>query len=116
MNKIDICKLYLELNKKENLINFLNNIADEKADILVKLKNKENQTIFHVLSLLIENDEKLNIIYNKLKSIKINNLFDANGNTPMYYACKIMNKKFIEIFSNYIISNKFNKKVDTKLL
>jgi len=115
MNKIDICKLYLELNKKENLINFLNNIADEKADILVKLKNKENQTIFHVLSLLIENDEKLNMIYNKLKSIKINNLFDANGNTPMYYACKIMNKKFIEIFSNYIISNKFNKKVDTKL-
>ena len=115
MNKIDICKLYLESNKKENLIKFLNRILDEDVDMIVKLKNKENQTIFHILSLLLSDDEKLKEIYNKLKRTQINNLIDSNGNTPMYYACKLLNKKFIEIFSNYIVSNKFNKNLETKL-
>ena len=118
LNKIDLCKLYLELKKKENLIYFLNQQIDkeENMDIFYKLKNKENQTIFHILALLSEqNTEKLDKIYNKLKGLKINNLFDTKGNTPMYYACKILNKKFIEIFSNYSFSNISNKNVDTKL-
>ena len=33
----------------------------------------------------------------------------------MYYACQILNKKFIEIFSNFYFDNKQNKNIDTKL-
>ena len=118
VNKIDLCKINLDLNKNKDLINVLNILLDENKniEIFLKLKNKENQTIFHILSVIPEQkNESLNNIYNKLKNIKINNLFDINGNTPMYYACQILNKKFIEIFSNFCFDNKQNKNIDTIL-
>ena len=121
INKIDLCKINLDLNNNKDLINRFNKLLDENKniEIFLKLKNKENQTIFHIFHILSlfpeQNNEPLNNIYNKLKSIKINNLFDINGNTPMYYACQILNKKFIEIFSNFCFDNKQNKNIDTKL-
>ena len=115
---IDLCKINIELNKIENLISNVNKIIDENKEDnkFINIKNKNEQNIIHILALVKEkNNEELIKIYDKIKNIKIGDLFDSYGNTPMYYACQNYNKKFIELFSNY----KFNKdgieNVNTKI-
>ena len=56
INKIDLCKINLDLNNNKDLINRFNKLLDENKniEIFLKLKNKENQTIFHILSLFPE--------------------------------------------------------------
>ena len=117
-NKIILCKDYLEFNHFESLILCLNQIIDEYNDDnkLINLKNSEEQNIFHILAMTsCQNNEKLNNIYNRLKNLQIDNLFDSYGNTPMYYACKKLNKTFIEIFSNYKIDCEKNTEIKSKL-
>ena len=118
LNKIDLCKNYLESNNYEGLTSNLIKIIDEIKDInkIADLKNKNEESIFNILALAnVENNEQLIKIYDKLKKFNIDNLFDSFGNSPIYYACKKFNKKFIETFSNYSFDNFKNNEVNTKI-
>ena len=109
-NEISICQIYLELNDTKNLmINIVNIINKYNEDNLKALKTDDGQNIFHILSKASQVEGKeLDYIYDKLNKYKIDNLYDSFGNTPMYYACNKLNKKFIEKYSNFIFGkNKY---------
>ena len=68
--------------------------------------------------IIIENNDNIKSIqsiYNKLDKYKIDKLFDSKGNTPMYYACKNLNKKFIEIYSNFNFEDSKNINFNSSL-
>jgi len=96
---------YLFLLKDENEIIFYINLYLEKNEIsnLIKLTNNKGQTIFHILS----NSQYRYSFYKKinLNNINISNIYDNEGNTPIFYACKNLNIIFIEVFSNYSFSS-----------
>ena len=119
-NIITICKDLLELKKYNNLIENLKKIIkDNEGNKLINLKSEDGQNIFHILSMIIPENKNIEIeidsIYNNLYKYNINRLFDSKGNTPIYYACKRLNKKFIEKFSNYIFEKKNNDKFNSSL-
>ena len=116
-NEISMCKIYLELNDTKNLIINMKNIINKyNEDNLKALKTDEGQNIFHILSMISQvEDNELDYIYDKLNKYKIDNLYDSFGNTPMYYACNKLNKKFIEKYSNYIFGEKINSNINFDL-
>ena len=103
-NLISLCNDLLSLNKKDELYYYINQIL--KKDLL-NYKNEDNVTIFHILAKI---DDSSFYEDPKITKHQISNLFDNLGNTPIYYACKILNKSFIEAFTKYSI-----KKVENKL-
>ena len=116
-NEISLCKIYSELNDTKNLIINLNKIINENnEDSLKTLRNDDGLTLFHILgmSAQVEGNE-IDIIYDKLKKFKIDNLYDSFGNTPMYYACNKLNIKFIEKYTNYIFGKKNNSIINFSL-
>ena len=116
-NKISLCKNLIQINSLEDTILYLDKIIDEnKNEKLINIKNKEGQNIFHILAMIqISNNEQFQSIYDKISLYKIDNLYDSDGNTPMYYACLNLNKKFIEFFSNNNIKEKNDLKLNTSL-
>ena len=113
-DEISLCKIYLELNDTKNfIINLKKIINDHKEDNLKALKNDDGQNIFHILgmSAQIEGNE-IDAIYDKLNKCKIDNIYDSFGNTPMYYACNKLNKKFIEKYGNYTFGEKTNSNIN----
>ena len=119
-NIITICKDLFELKEYKNLLQNLKEIIkDNKDDKLFNLKSEDGQNIFHILSKMIPENKNIEIeidsILNELNDYKIDGLYDSIGNTPIYYACKILNKKFIEKFSNYIFGEKNNGKFNSSL-
>ena len=118
INIIDLNMIYAELKMFDDLINNSNKIIDENKEEnkFINIKNKNDQNIIHILAMVQEqNNKELIKIYDKIKNIKIDDLFDSYGNTPIYYACQNYNKKFIEIFSNYIFNNKKCEEVNTQI-
>ena len=103
-NKISLCIDFLEINNYDKLISTLNQMIDEYKDNneqLLNIKNEEERNIIYILAMtVLENNETLNKLYDILSKFKIDDMYDIYGNTPMYYACNKLNKKFIEIFSN----------------
>jgi len=117
INEISKCKIYLELNDTRNLVINLEKIINKNnEDTLKALRNDDGQNIFHILGMIVQVEgNEIDAIYDKLNKYKIDNLYDSFGNTPMYYACNKLNKKFIEKFSNYFFGEKINSNINFSL-
>ena len=118
INQIKKCKKLIEMKDFKKLIVLLKEIITKNKDKkLFEINDKDESNIFHILAITIfkEEEKDINYIYNELKKYKINNLYDSKGNTPMYYACQKLNKKFIETFSNFIFQNQRNENINTTL-
>ena len=64
---------------------------------LLNLIDEKGQTIYHLLPLIQNN------LYfcKKLENHNISKIYDKEGNTPIFNACKNIDINFIEIFSHY---------------
>ena len=99
-NLINICNDLITFHKFNDINECIKKILSDNnndQNKLINLKNEKGITIYHLLA-NIQN----NLFFCKnLENHKISNLFDDNGNTPMYYACQNLNIIFIETFSHY---------------
>ena len=102
-NLISICNDLIALHKFNDINECIKKILSDNnndQNKLINLKNEKEQTIYHILS-----NVQNNLFFCKnLENHKISNLFDKDGNTPMYYACLNFNIIFIETFSHYSFS------------
>ena len=113
----DICKFII--NKNYNLISICNDLIffQRHQDIndcilkiisqnnndqskLINLKDEKGQTIYHLIPFMKDSL----FICKKLENHDISNIYDLEGNTPMFNACKNFDINFIKIFSHYTFS------------
>ena len=71
---------------------------------LVNLRDNKGQTLYHLIPFVRDNS----YFCKKLENHDISNIYDNEGNTPIFNACKNFNKNFIETFCHY----KFNSEND----
>ena len=99
-NLISICYDLILFNKFKDIDECVKIILSDNNNDQNKLnllKNDKEQTIYHLLPSIQNNLNFCKILSNH----NISNIFDIEGNTPMYYACKNFNIFFIETFSHY---------------
>ena len=104
-NDLVLFKRQKDLNNCLLRILSLNNNDQSK---LINLKDKKGQTIYHFLPYIEDNL----YLYKKLENHNISNIYDLDGNTPLFNACKNFSLNFIEIFTHYsfeLSSNQSNK-------
>ena len=108
-NLISICSdliLYNKFIDVHECIKIILSESNSDPKKLIQFKNEKGQTIYHLLP-SIQNNFNL---CKKLKNHNISNLFDSEGNTPMYYACQSFDIVFIEAFSHYSLNSNDNNK------
>ena len=99
-NLISICSDLIFFNRYKDINDCIQRIITENynnQNILNNLKNQKGQTIYHLLPFVQNNIQFCNILSNH----NISNIFDNNGNTPLYYACENFDINFINIFTYY---------------
>ena len=107
-NLISICADLIFFHKFNDINECIQRILSENnndPNKLANLKDEKGQTIYHLLPKIQNNL----FICKYLENHKISNLFDKEGNTPMYYACENFNVIFIETFSHYSFDSIDNK-------
>ena len=110
-NPISICQGLILFNKFSELKNYFLRILSQNNNEQNKLQNlidDKGKTIYHLLPFLENNL----YICKKLEKHNISNIFDNEGHTPMFYACKYLNKNFIEKFSHYQFNSNEQKSND----
>ena len=110
-NPISICQGLILFNKFSELKNYFLRILSQNNNEQNKLQNlidDKGKTIYHLLPFLENNL----YICKKLEKHDISNIFDNEGHTPMFYACKYLNKNFIEKFSHYQFNSNEQKSND----
>ena len=100
-NELTYCKRFKDLYDCIERILINNNYEQEK---LVNIIDAKGQTIYHFLPLIQNNLE----ICKSLEKHNISNIYDLDGNTPMYIACKNFNPIFIHTFSHYSFDSNEN--------
>ena len=99
-NLISVCNDLIFFHRYNDIIECLLKILTESNYDESKLRNlvdKKGQTVYHLLP-LIQNNSKF---CKQLKNHNISNLYDVEGITPMYNACKNFDINFIQTFSHY---------------
>ena len=108
-NLISICCDLIAFHKFDDINKCVKLILSENnndQNNLLQLRNEKGQTLYHILP-----DIQNNLFFCKnLENHNISNIFDAEGNTPMYYACQNFNIIFIETFSHYSFNLSDNSK------
>ena len=108
-NIISICCDLISLHKYNDINECVKQVLSEnnnEQNKLLQLRNEKGQTLYHILP-----DIQNNLFFCKnLENHNISNIFDTDGNTPMYYACKNFNIIFIETFSHYSFALSENSK------
>ena len=108
-NLISICCDLISFHKFNDINDCVKLILSESnndQNKLLQLRNEKGQTLYHILP-YIQN----NLFFCKnLENHNISNIFDIEGNTPMYYACKNFHIIFIETFSHYSFNLSDNSK------
>ena len=75
---------------------------------LINITDQKGQTIYHLIPLVEDNLNFCQILQNH----NVSNIFDSEGNTPMFNACKNFNINFIKIFSQYSFDSSDNQPFD----
>ena len=115
-NLISICCDLISFHKFNDINECVKQVLSENnndQNKLLQLRNEKGQTLYHILP-----DIQNNLFFCKnLENHNISNIFDTEGNTPMYYACKNFNIIFIETFSHYsfVLSDNSKDKVNYSL-
>ena len=110
-NPISICHGLILSNRNKDLKNYFLRILSQNNndyDKLINLKDDKEQTIYHLLPYMEDNF----YFCKKIENHNISNIYNKEGNTPMFNACKNFNTNFIEVFSHYSISSSENKSND----
>ena len=100
-NELILCKRYKDLSDCIQKILTDNNNDQQK---LVNITDIKGQTIYHLLPFVQNNLP----ICKLLEKHNISNIYDLEGNTPMFNACKNFDKNFIHTFSHYSFDSNEN--------
>ena len=107
-NLITICN-ELILNKRyKDLYDCIEKIlTDNNNDQqkLVNLVDNKGQTIYHLIPFVFNNIQ----ICKLLEKHNISNIYDLEGNTPMFNACKNFDQNFIHTFAHYSFDSNENQ-------
>ena len=103
-NLISICNDLILFHRKRDINECILRILSENNNDQSKLLNlidQKCQTIHHLLPLIKDN------LYfcKKLENHNISNIYDIEGNSPIFNACKNLNINFIETYSHYSFSS-----------
>ena len=107
-NPIAICNDLISFKRYKDLKNCFLRILSENNNDQTKLLNlidEKGQTIYHLLPFMQDNLYFCKILENH----NISNIYDKEGNTPIFNACKNFNINFIETFSHYSFDSPENK-------
>ena len=107
-NPISICNYLISFQRYNDLKNCFLRILSENNNDQTKLLNlidEKGQTIYHLLPFMQDNL----YLCKKLENHNISNIYDKEGNTPIFNACKNFNINFIETFTHYSFDSSENK-------
>ena len=108
-NPISICNNLISFQRYPDLKNCFLRILSQnnnEQDKLLNLTDEKGQTIYHLLPFMNDNL----FFLQKIENHNISNIYDKEGNTPMFNACKNFNINFIRTFSHYSFDSSENGK------
>ena len=99
-NIMTICNEYIYFKKQKKVKDCLSRIILENnkdQSKLINLRDNEGQTIYHLLPFVEDNLSFCKMLENH----NISNIYDLDGNTPLFNACQNFDRNFIQIFTHY---------------
>ena len=106
-NPISICNELISFNRYKDVSDIILRILSQnnnEQSKLLDLTDEKGQTIYHLIPLVKDNF----YLCKKIEEHNISNIYDKEGNTPIYNACKNFDVNFIETFSHYSFDSSDN--------